>query len=93
MVAAPRDVRGASGAPPDDGRLRVGMQRRRNGGARSQVLAHTIEHVAAVVAQHAIETPDSIKITAINVPTVLSGARQRQARRAERQPAPRILPG
>ncbi len=52
---------------------------------RSQVVAHAVEHVAAVVAQHAIETPDSIKITAINVPTVLSGARQKQARRAERR--------
>jgi hypothetical protein len=51
---------------------------------RSQAVAHTVEHVAAVVASHAIETPDSIKITAINVPTVLSGARQKQARRAER---------
>jgi hypothetical protein len=52
---------------------------------RSQVVSYAVEHVAAVVAQHAIETPDSIKITTINVPTVLSGARHKQARRAERR--------
>jgi hypothetical protein len=53
---------------------------------RGQAVAHAVEHVATVVALHAIETPDSIKITAIDVPTVLTGARKRQARRAERQP-------
>ena len=51
---------------------------------RSQAVAHAVEHVATVVAEHAIETPDSIKITTIDVPTVLSGARRRRARRAER---------
>jgi CRISPR-associated protein Cas1 len=54
---------------------------------RSEDVSHAVEHVAAVVAHHALETPDSIKITAINVPTVLSGARRKQARRTERHAA------
>jgi hypothetical protein len=56
----------------------------RSGGGCRRSLAYAVEHVAAVVAQHAIETPDSIKTTTINVPTVLSGSRQKHARRVGR---------
>jgi hypothetical protein len=59
---------------------------------RSQAVAHPVEHVATVVARDAVETPDSIKTTQVRAPTMLSGTRMRQARRAERQlePQPQI---
>lgn len=50
---------------------------------RSQAVSQAVEHVATVVAEHAMEPPDSIKITSIDVPTVLSGSRRKQARRVE----------
>jgi hypothetical protein len=50
---------------------------------RTKLLAHVVERVAAVVAEHAVDTPGSRKVTDVRVRTILSHATQIRARYAE----------
>jgi CRISPR-associated protein Cas1 len=51
---------------------------------RDLVVGHAVELVGALVARYAIETPDSLKITQVDAPTLLTGAHRKHARQRER---------
>jgi hypothetical protein len=50
---------------------------------RTKVLEHVVERIAAVVAQHAVATSGSPKVTDVRVPTVLSHSLQIESRHVE----------
>lgn len=50
---------------------------------RTKVVAHTVERVATVIADNAVETPGSKKTTDIVAPTILTNTARRRARRKE----------
>jgi CRISPR-associated protein Cas1 len=54
---------------------------------RTKVVAHTVERVATVIADNAVDTPGSKKITDVMVPTILTNATRRRARRREQMAA------
>ena len=50
---------------------------------RTQAVSQIVEHVATIIAKHAIDPPGSRKTTDVNVPTVLTESRRIAARRTE----------